>query len=86
MKEENGGKRKKEGVEKRITKFKKRERKEKIEKPRWIDVCGKDLYIFRNSYSQYRTVGKAVEYIPPKNPKNSSRKKENKSEKQEKRR
>ena len=34
MKEEKGGKRKKEGVEKRITKFKKRERKEKIEKPR----------------------------------------------------
>ena len=34
-----------------IKKQKKKERKEKIEKQRWIDVCGKDLYIFRNSYS-----------------------------------
>ena len=39
-----------------IKKQKKKERKEKIEKQRWIDVCGKDLYIF--IYSGISTVGK----------------------------
>ena len=45
-KKEKGRRREKGGMEKRI----KRERKEKIIKQRWIDICEKDLYIFRNSY------------------------------------
>ena len=50
-----------------------------MEKQRWIDVCGKDLYIFRNSYSWKKTVGKSVEYIKSKIQKTHQEKKKKKT-------
>jgi len=50
-----------------------------------MDRCGKALYIFRNSYSWKKTVGKSVEYIKSKIQKTHQEKKKKKSEKEKKR-
>ena len=70
-------------MEKRIKKLKNRE-KRKNRKTK-MDRCGKALYIFRNSYSWEKTVGKSVEYIKSKIQKTHQEKKKKKSEKEKKR-